>query len=570
MTDAKTGTPWPVLDWLPGYRKEWLAADVVAGVTTAAVVVPKALAFATIAGLPLQAGLATAFVPAVLYALLGASRPLSISTTTTIAILAGAQVSRLAPEGSGVSPLTVAATLSVIVGAVLLAARLLRLGAVANLISDPVLTGFKAGIGLVIIVDQLPKLLGIHITKAGFGRDIVSILRHVSGTSVPTLLVGGGLLVAIFLLERFVPKLPGPLVAVAAGIAASSAFGLAALGVATVGDVPAGFPALTMPNLSLVQELWPGAIGIALMSFIETVAVGRGFRQRGEPQPDPNRELVALGAANVAGGFFGCMPSGGGTSQSAVSRSAGAKTQLCGAVAALGALATLLFLAPLLGLMPSAALAAVVVATSIPLIKIGDFRAIAKIRRTELLWAFAATAGVVVLGTLNGILVAVVVSLVALAAQAVRPPVYEVRRKPGTPYFRHVSPEHPEDEAFPGVLLVRIVGRLFFLNVKNASDDLAALAEKAQPRVLVIDCRPLIDLEYTALKVLIEAEERMRGRGILLCLASLNHHVREMVDRSSLGATLGRERMFFNLEQALEQAPALLERVGRPVMETTA
>lgn len=570
MTDAKTGTPWPVLDWLPGYRKEWLAADVVAGVTTAAVVVPKALAFATIAGLPLQAGLATAFVPAVLYALLGASRPLSISTTTTIAILAGAQVSRLAPEGSGVSPLTVAATLSVIVGAVLLAARLLRLGAVANLISDPVLTGFKAGIGLVIIVDQLPKLLGIHITKAGFGRDIVSILRHVSGTSVPTLLVGGGLLVAIFLLERFVPKLPGPLVAVAAGIAASSAFGLAALGVATVGDVPAGFPALTMPNLSLVQELWPGAIGIALMSFIETVAVGRGFRQRGEPQPDPNRELVALGAANVAGGFFGCMPSGGGTSQSAVSRSAGAKTQLCGAVAALGALATLLFLAPLLGLMPSAALAAVVVATSIPLIKIGDFRAIAKIRRTELLWAFAATAGVVVLGTLNGILVAVVVSLVALAAQAVRPPVYEVRRKPGTPYFRHVSPEHPEDEAFPGVLLVRIVGRLFFLNVKNASDDLAALAEKAQPRVVVIDCRPLIDLEYTALKVLIEAEERMRGRGILLCLASLNHHVREMVDRSSLGATLGRERMFFNLEQALEQAPALLERVGRPVMETTA
>ena len=319
--------------------------------------------------------------------------------------------------------------------------------------------------------------------------------------------------------------------------------------------MPAGFPPLTLPNLSLVEELWPGAVGIALMSFIETAAVGRAFRGKGEPQPDPDRELVALGAANVAGGFFGCMPSGGGTSQSAVSRSAGAKTQLCGAVGALGALATLLFLAPLLGLMPSAALAAVVVATSIPLIKVGDFRAIAKIRKTELIWALAATAGVVALGTLKGILVAVVVSLVALAAQAVRPPVYEVRRKPGTPYFRHVSPEHPEDEAFPGVLLVRIVGRLFFLNVKNASDALAALAEAAQPRVLVIDCRPLIDLEYTALKVLIEAEESMRGRGILLCLASLNHHVRDIVERSPLGATLGRERMFFNLEQAVAAAP---------------
>ena len=564
MSEAKTETSWPVLEWLPGYRREWLTADVVAGVTTAAVVVPKALAFATIAGLPLQAGLATAFVPAVLYALIGTSRPLSISTTATIAILAGAQISQLAPEGSGVSPLTVAATLSVIVGVMLLAARLMRLGAVATLISDPVLTGFKAGLGLVIIVDQLPKLLGFHITKAGFFRDVVSIGRHLGETSVPTLLVGAGLLALIFLLEHFAPKLPGPLVAVVAAIAASSALGLAAMGVATVGNVPGGFPPLTLPTGSLLEELWPGAVGIALMSFIETIAVGRAFRQKGEPQPDPDRELVALGAANVAGGFFGCMPSGGGTSQSAVSRSAGAKTQLCGAVAALGGLATLLFLAPLLGLMPSAALAAVVVATSIPLIKVKDFRAIARIRRTELLWALAATAGVMALGTLKGILVAVLVSILALAAQSIHPPVYEIRRKRGTPYYRHVSPEHPEDEGFPGLLLLRIVGRLYFLNVQWAMDALLALILKAEPRAVLIDCRPLIDLEYTALKALIEAEETMRSRGILLCLVSLNHNVREMVERSSLGATLGRERMFFTLEQAVAQVPALLERAGAP------
>ncbi|MFN7986636.1 MAG: SulP family inorganic anion transporter [Thermoanaerobaculia bacterium] len=562
MSETKTETSWPVLEWLPGYRREWLTADVVAGVTTAAVVVPKALAFATIAGLPLQAGLATAFVPAVLYAFIGGSRPLSISTTATISILAGAQVAQLAPEGSGVSPLTVAATLSVVVGAMLLVARLLRLGAVANLISDPVLTGFKAGLGLVIIVDQLPKLLGIHIEKAGFLRDIFAILRKLGETSVPTLLVGAGLLGLIFLLEHLAPKLPGPLVAVVAAIAASSALGLAAMGVATVGNVPGGFPPLTLPSVSLLGELWPGAVGIALMSFIETVAVGRAFRQKGEPQPDPDRELVALGAANVAGGFFGCMPSGGGTSQSAVSRSAGAKTQLCGAVAALGGLATLLFLAPLLGLMPSAALAAVVVATSIPLIKVKDFRAIARIRRTELVWALAATAGVMVFGTLKGILVAVVVSVIALSAQSIHPPVYEIRRKHGTPYYRHVSPDHPEDEGFEGLLLVRIVGRLYFLNVQWAMDALLALIQKAEPRAVLIDCRPLIDLEYTALKSLVEAEETMRSRGILLCLVSLNHHVREMVERSPLGAAVGRERMFFTLEQAVEQVPALLARGG--------
>lgn len=562
MPDPKTTSRWPVLDWLRDYRREWLAPDAVAGITSAAVVVPKALAFATIAGLPLQAGLATAFVPAVVYAFLGGSRPMSISTTSTIAILAGTQVSLLAPEGSGVSPLAVAATLSLLVGVVLLAARLLRLGAVADLISDPVLTGFKAGIGLVIVVDQMPKLLGVHISKAGFFRDAVSVVRALPEASVPTLLVGGGLLAGMFLLEHFFPKLPAPLLVVAAGIASSSVLGLAARGVSTVGEVPGGLPPFTPPLASLAGDLWPGAVGIALMSFIETIAVGRAFREKGEADPDPDRELTALGAANLAGGLLGCMPAGGGTSQTAVSRRAGARTQLCGSVAALGALATLLFLAPLLGLMPSAALAAVVVATSIPLVKPADFRAIARVRRTELIWAFAATAGVVFLGTLKGILVAVLVSLVALAAQSMKPSVFPVGRKRGTDVFRRLSPDHPDDETFPGVLLVRIIGRLFFVNVKRAGEDLRRLVEEAGPRVVVLDCSALIDLEYTALKTLIEAEEASRAQGVLLCLAALNPDVREMVERSALGATLGRERMFFNLEQAVAQVPALLGRAG--------
>jgi MFS superfamily sulfate permease-like transporter len=217
--------------------------------------------------------------------------------------------------------------------------------------------------------------------------------------------------------------------------------------------------------------------------------------------------------------------------------------------------------------MPSAALAAVVVATSIPLIKVKDFRAIARIRRTELVWALAATAGVMVLGTLKGILVAVVVSVLALAAQSIHPPVYEIRRKRGTPYYRHVSPDHPEDEGFPDILLVRIVGRLYFLNVQWAMDSLLALIQTAKPRAVLIDCRPLIDLEYTALKALVEAEETMRSDGGLLCLVSLNHHVREMVERSPLGAALGRERMFFTLEQAVAQVPALLGRGNEPRAE---
>ena len=559
--------PKQVMDGFSGYQREWLPADVTAGLTTAAVVVPKSLAFAAIAGLPLQVGLATAFLPPVIYAVLGGSRPMSVSTTSTIAILTLAQVSQVAPDGRPDLLVAVTATLCLLVGAILVLARVLRLGAVANLISDPVLTGFKAGIGLVIVVDQLPKLLGLHLPKQGFFRHVAAIVGHVPEASVPTVILGGTLLLAIVLLEHFAPRVPAPLVAVAAAIAASSLFGLKALGVETVGNVPGGLPAFTPPSLSYAAELWPGAIGIALMSFIETIAVGRAFRGREEPQPEPNRELAALGLANVAGGLFGCMPGGGGTSQTAVNRSAGARSQLASLVTAAAALATLLFLAPLIGLMPSAALAAVVIATTVGLIKIGDFREILRIRRTEFLWALAATAGVVLLGTLKGILIAVLVSVVALVAQSTRPPVYAVGRKRGTDVFRPLSPEHPDDETFPDLLLLRVVGRLFFLNLPRVTEELGRLIDSSRARVVVLDCSSVIDLEYTALKALVEAEERARSNGVLYCLAALNPEVRSVVEKSNLGKTLGRERMFFNLEQAVAKYPALL---GPATPSTTA
>ncbi|MCU0836720.1 MAG: SulP family inorganic anion transporter [Chromatiaceae bacterium] len=555
-----------MLDWLARYEKTWLRPDVVAGLTTSAVVVPKAMAYATVAGLPVEVGLYTAFLPMVIYAVLGTSRPLSVSTTTTLAILTGTQLALVAPGGDPAALLTAAATLTVLVGLVLMVASVLRLGAVASFISEPVLTGFKAGVGLVIVLDQIPKLLGIHFDKGGFLQNLLALIHHLPETSLATLAVGVAMLVILIGFERFLPRAPAPLVAVAVGIAVSGLLALQSHGVETVGHIPQGLPSFTAPSLALVGQLWPAALGIALMSFTETIAAGRAFAGRGEPRPEPNRELVATGLGNALGGLFGAMPAGGGTSQTAVNRSAGARTQVAALVTAGAALATLLFLAPLMGLMPQATLAAVVIVYSLGLIQPAEFAAIARIRRMELYWALIACAGVVILGTLKGILVAIIVSLVALAYQAAHPKVYALGRKPGTDVFRPRSDEHEDDETFPGLLMVRAEGRLFFANAQNAGERLQRLIDAANPRVVAFDFSAVIDIEYSALKMLIEGEERARERGILLWLVGLNPEVLAMVQRSSLAETLGRERLLFNMQTAVEryraQGAAVLNRLS--------
>jgi SulP family sulfate permease len=523
----------------------------VAGLTAAAVVIPKAMAYATIASLPVQVGLYTAIVPIVMYALLGTSRPLSVSTTTTIAILTGASLSRVAPNGSASELIPAAATLAMLVGALLILAAVARLGFVANFISEPVLIGFKSGIGLVIVVDQIPKLLGIHITKAGFFRDLFSIVRELPATSMATLLLAVLLLALIFALEHFAPRAPVPLIAIGLAIGASAVLNLSQWGVAVIGAVAGGLPSLVRPRIELAWIMWPAATGIALMSFTESIAAARAFAAPGEPQPVPNRELLALGSANLVGGLLGAMPAGGGTTQTAVNRKAGARTQLAGLATAAVAMATLLVLAPLIGLMPQAALAAVVVAYSIGLIQPGEFATIRRVRRIEFRWAALAFVGVVLLGTLQGILVAVIASVLSLAQQSYNPKVHVIGRKRGTDVFRPRSSQHPDDESWPGLLILRLEGRAFFLNAQRIADKISENIARAKPTVVLLDGRALVDIEYTALKMLIDGEERIRAQGITLWLASLNPEVLKVVQQSPLGETLGRARMFFNLQSAV-------------------
>ncbi len=550
------GWLFPPAQWLRGYNWKGARWDLVAGLTAAAVVIPQAMAYGAIAGLPLEAGLYTALVPLVVYAILGTSRPLSVTTTSTIAILTANALSEAGRSGGDEQMLLAAATLAFVVGGMLVLAAILRLGAVANFISEPVLIGFKAGVGLVIVVDQVPKLLGVVFRKSDFFHNVGAIISHLPQASVPTIILALAMLALQLGLQQFLPKLPASLVTVVAGITASGLMGLEGMGIKLVGKVEGGLPAFAWPDASLIEQLWPAAIGIALMSFVETIAAGQAFRGEDEPRPSANRELVALGMANVVGGFFHNMPSGGGTSQTAVNRRAGARTQVAGLVTAAAVVAVLFILAPLIRLMPMATLAVVVVVPCAGMIKLPEFRAIWKTRMMEFSWAIASFAGVVVLGTLRGILVAVVLSLLALIYHANRRPVFVLGRKPGTEIFRPKTEEHPEDETFPGLLLLKTEGIMHFANAQRIGGMMWPLIHEHQPRAVVIDCSAIPDFEYTALKMLTDAEKKLQQSGIKLCLAALNPEPLQLIQKSALGQALGRERMFFNLEQAVRRFQA--------------
>jgi len=549
--------------------KSGSTADVIAGLVAAAVVLPKAMAYATVAGLPVAVGLYTALVPMAIYALVGSSRVLSVSSTTTLAILTGTQLALVVPDGDPAKLLTATAALTALVGVMLILAGVLRLGFVANFISTPVLTGFKAGIGLVIVLDQVPKVLGIHITKAGFFRDLFQVAHHIPETSLIVLAVAAATFAVLIGMERLWPHSPAPLVAVGGAIAASWFFGLEARGVSIVGMIPQGLPALTMPDVSLLEQLVPGALGIALMSFTETIAAGRAFARPAEPPIKPNRELIATGVANVGGAVLGSMPAGGGTSQTAVVRSAGGQSQRASLVTAAAALATMLLLAPLLGLLPNATLAAVVIVYSVGLIQPAEFLGIRAVRSMEFRWAVIACVGVLIFGTLRGIVVAIIASMIGLASQTAQPRVSVIGRKRGADVLRPLSAEHPDDELFEGMLIVRPEGRLFFVNVQNVVDQISALVEKYQPRVLTLDMSRTPDLEYSALQTLIEYDERATQNGTLVWIAGLNPAVLEVVRNSALHERLGRERMLFNAREAIRRHQASQASTAPSVDSTT-
>ncbi|MGY3264860.1 SulP family inorganic anion transporter [Lysobacter sp. HA35] len=534
------------------YRIGWLRGDVIAGITTAAIVLPQTLAYAALAGLPAYVGLYTAFVPMLAYVLFGTSRALSVSTSATVAMLTGAALVELAPYPDIATLLRASATLTALTGALLLIASALRFGFLANFISAPVLTGFRSGVAIVVLIEQLPRLFGLHVQGDRRVDELVSLATSLPDTSMATFIVAVLTIALLVALHRWSPRMPAPLIAVAISTVTVIVFRLDAAGVEVVGRVPTGLPSLVLPDLRMALQLWPAAMGIALMSFIQSLTAGQAVATANEPYPDADVELRALGIANAAGAFVGCMPASGQASATMVNRRAGARTQLAGLVASLLALGAMLWLGPLLESVPRATLAAIAIVFATGLISLQEFAAIRRVRRTEYIWALVALVGVVAMGALRGIVVAIIVSMMSLAYQSLHPRLHVLRRKPGTRRFRPPSDRNPDDEHVPGLLVLRPEGRLFFGNAVYFGQRIQPLLAENRPRVIVLDLRAVFDIEYTALLALGDAEAKQRAAGTEVWLAALSPDVLETVRRSPLYEAIGPGRVFATVADAIE------------------
>jgi SulP family sulfate permease len=541
----------PAAGWLRGYRRPWLRGDLAAGVTTAAVVIPQAMAYGTIAGLPVQTGLYVATVPMLVYALLGTSRPLSVSTTSTLSALTAAAVAVAVADDPSKAPVA-ASTLAALSGGLLLLAGLLRLGFVADFISAPVLAGFKAGTGLLIAAGQLGKLLGVPQQGDSFFAKVGSAISQLGAISWPTVGLAAGSIAILLGLRRWGPRsLPGPLIVVALGILLAVMAGLAGRGVALVGEIPAGLPQFTPPDLAMVEGLVPAAAGVALMAFVESVAACRAFTADGEPEVDADQELRALGAANLAAGCLQAFPAGGGLSQTAVNRATGARSQVAAVVTAGLVVLTLLFLTPLFENLPQATLGAVVIVAVAGLVDLEVLRRIRAIRVRDFGLALVALAGVLALGVLQGVLLAVVVSMLTLIYGANHPPIEVLGRKPGTGSWRDLD-RHPGDETVPGLMVVRPVASIYFANGPRVRRRLLDLVDAAAPRpqVVVVDLGAVPDIDVTALEVLAGLDADLGQRGITLWLANLNARPLDMLRRLPAAAALV-PRLFREVDDAV-------------------
>jgi high affinity sulfate transporter 1 len=524
---------WPIFSSLAGYDRSWLKGDVVAGLTVWAVLVPEALAYASIAGVSPVVGLYAAPPALVLYAAFGSSRHLVVGPMSATAALSAAAVADLTTGGPD-DVLAFTGVLAIVTGVLALAAGLARLGFLANFISEPVLKGFIIGLALTIIIGQVPKLFGIEKTEGDFFEQAWGVIRHLGDTHGRTLVVGVLSLAVVLALRRWLPVVPGSLVAVILGVVSVKLFDLDAKGVEIVGSIDSGLPRIGLPEGRSFNDYLTAvaaSAGIMLVGFAEGLGAAKTYAARAHYEVDPNRELIGLGAANVGSGLMTGMVVNGSLSKTAVNGSAGARSQVSGLAVAVFTVITLLFLTGLFEDLPEATLAAVVIAAVVELVDIAALRGFyglytrqlgqiyGRAARPDFIAAVAAMLGVLIFDTLPGLVIGIVVSLLLLLYRSSRPHVAELGRVPGAPGLFGDLDRHPEDVAETDVAVLRPESGLFFANadaVRTAIRDHAA-----RPGIVgvVIDAEAMAFVDVTAVRMLEEVAEEMGRHGQRLVLA---------------------------------------------------
>jgi high affinity sulfate transporter 1 len=548
--------------WVPGlqaissYRREWLAKDIVAGVVLTTLLVPQGMAYAELAGLPPITGLYTSILCLLAYAVFGPSRILVLGPDSSLGPMIAATILPLiAAKGDAARAVALASMLALIVGAIMILASVAKLGFIANLISKPTRIGYINGLALTILVGQLPKLFGFKVEADGFIGEVTGFVKGLANGEAVAAAAAVGIagIVVILVLQRWLPKVPAVLIMVVLAIASTTVFSLADHGVSLVGVLPKGFPPLTIPHVGLsdLGPLFAGALGIVLVSLADTISTASVFAARAGQEINGNGEMIGIGAANLAAGLFQGFPVSTSGSRTAVAERSGAKTQLTGVVGAALIILMIVLVPGLFRNLPQPALAAVVITASLSLADIPGTVRLWRQRRMEFLLSIAAFLGVVLLGVLPGIAIAVALSILNVFRRAWWPYDTQLGRVEGLPGYHDVH-SYPQAEHLPGLVIYRFDGPLFFANATTFRDEIRRMAKADPPPTwIVIAAEPMTDVDTTASDVLEELDEALNDQGISLAFAELKDPVRRKIERYGLTRTINPQHFFPTIESAV-------------------
>ena len=561
--------------WVPGvrvlrtYERSWLSRDLIAGIVLVTLLVPQGMAYAELAGLPAITGLYTTVICLVAYALVGPSPILVLGPDSSLGPMIAATILPLA-AGSEEMAIALAGMLAILVGLITIGAGVLKLGFIADLLSSPVRTGYLAGLAIVIFIGQLPKLFGFSTDADGLAAEVSAFVQGVrEGLTNPWALGIGLLSLGIILvLKRLRPRTPGILIAVVVAIAISIVLDLESRDVAVIGMLPQGFPLPNFPAVPVadIPLLFAAAVGISLVAIGDTISVSGGFAARAGYEVDGNQELAGIGTANLAAGLFSGFAVSTSGSRTAVAFQSGAKTQLTGLVAAALVLLMLLFVPGLVQAMPQPVLAAVVIAASISLFDVAELRRLFRVRKTEFLLAVACGLGVMFIGVLEGIVVAVALSVVYIFKRAWAPYSAVLGISRGVPGYHDIG-RYPDAEQVPGLLIVRWSAPLFFANANQFRDRVRDLVKAAgsPPRWVLVAAEPITDIDTTAGSMLADLDLELNSAGIHLAFAELQSGVRDMIAKYGLLETIEEGHFYRSVTEGVEAYRREMAGGGDPI-----